>query len=131
MAVTEMGEKVTNSPSSAPQKKKKQQHHPPTAGTTQTSGSLSRSSSADAEEAAEYATKYRIYERDYLRRINHKYFSGKNLAGTGRVFETVSTVDGFTLKESREKPIKRFLELSSASEEHHKGDLYYLSEDPS
>ncbi|BBN11457.1 hypothetical protein MPTK1_5g12040 [Marchantia polymorpha subsp. ruderalis] len=71
-----------------------------------------------ANEAAEYSAKYRMYERDYLRRINHKYFSGKNLAGTGRVFETVTTVDGFTVKESREPPIKRFLELPSSSEEH-------------
>ncbi|KAL2622624.1 hypothetical protein R1flu_002829 [Riccia fluitans] len=29
-------------------------------------------------------------------------FVKKNLAGTGRVFETVSTVDGFTVKESRQ-----------------------------
>ncbi|OAE20935.1 hypothetical protein AXG93_3256s1820 [Marchantia polymorpha subsp. ruderalis] len=64
------------------------------------SGKLSRASSDAANEAAEYSAKYRMYERDYLRRINHKYFSGKNLAGTGRVFETVTTVDGFTVKES-------------------------------
>ncbi|KAL2614215.1 hypothetical protein R1flu_025907 [Riccia fluitans] len=74
---------------------------------------------ADAIEASEYAAKYRIYEQDYLRLINHKYFSRKNLAGTGRVFETVSTVDGFTVKESRERPVKRFLELPSSAEERH------------
>jgi hypothetical protein len=33
--------------------------------------------SSDAMEAAAYAAKYRKYERDYLRRINHLYFSGK------------------------------------------------------
>jgi hypothetical protein len=31
--------------------------------------------SSDAVEAAAYASKYRKYERDYLRRINHLYFS--------------------------------------------------------
>lgn len=41
-------------------------------------------------EAAEYSAKYKAYEKDYLRRINHKYFSGKNLAGTGLVFRLLA-----------------------------------------
>ncbi|BBN10389.1 hypothetical protein MPTK1_5g03180 [Marchantia polymorpha subsp. ruderalis] len=82
---------------------------------------LSKSSSSmvdGVKEPAEYFAKYRIYERDYLRRINHKYFSGKKFAGSGRVFETITSVDGFTVKESSEPPLKRFLEIPSSLEEH-------------
>ncbi|CAM6088167.1 unnamed protein product [Calypogeia fissa] len=79
--------------------------------------SLTRAAEDAAVEAAVYAAKYRIYEREYLRRINHKYFSGKNLAGTGRVFDTVTTVEGFLVKESREPPINRFLETPNSQEE--------------
>lgn len=32
---------------------------------------------SEAVEAAAYAAKYRKYERDYLRRLNHLYFSNK------------------------------------------------------
>lgn len=78
---------------------------------------LSDSWDAALLETAEYTAKYRIYGRDYLRRINHKYFSGKNLAGTGRVFDTVTTIEGFVMKESREPPIKRFLETPNSQEE--------------
>ncbi|KAG6545311.1 hypothetical protein Mapa_013273 [Marchantia paleacea] len=79
---------------------------------------LSKSSIDGFKEPPEYFAKYRIYERDYLRRINHKYFSGKKFAGSGRVFETITSVDGFTVKESSEPPIKRFLEIPSSIEEH-------------
>ncbi|CAM6097554.1 unnamed protein product [Calypogeia fissa] len=79
---------------------------------------LTDSWDAALEEADEYTAKYRIYERDYLRRINHKYFSGRNLAGTGRVFDIVTTVEGgFRVTESRESPIKRFLESPNFQEE--------------
>ncbi|KAG0566537.1 hypothetical protein M758_7G073600 [Ceratodon purpureus] len=68
--------------------------------------------SSDAMEAAAYAAKYRKYERDYLRRINHLYFSGK-APDNGDMFEDVSTVDDFVIKESKEAPLRKFLASSA------------------
>lgn len=67
--------------------------------------------SSDAVEAAAYAAKYRKYERDYLRRINHLYFSN-NTPDNGEIFESVATIDEFVIKESKEAPLRKFLSSS-------------------
>lgn len=40
---------------------------------------------SEAVEAAAYAAKYRKYERDYLRRLNHLYFSNKTADNGNRM----------------------------------------------
>jgi len=69
--------------------------------------------SSEAVEAAAMASKYRKYERDYLRRINHLYFSGATPDNSGDLFESVATVDEFVIKEGKEVPMKKFLANSA------------------
>ncbi|KAI5068610.1 hypothetical protein GOP47_0016955 [Adiantum capillus-veneris] len=75
----------------------------------------------ESDEAQEIAAKYRRYEKEYLRRINHKYFSGLMLSGDS-VFETSVTVDGFAFKESKTAPLKKFVEGPSVSEDNGRAD---------
>ncbi|KAH7424882.1 hypothetical protein KP509_11G029700 [Ceratopteris richardii] len=72
------------------------------------------------DEAQEVAAKYRRYEKEYLRRINHKYFSGVTLSGEP-VFETSIKIGEFTFKESKTAPLKKFVEGPTVSEEHGRG----------
>lgn len=69
--------------------------------------------SSEAVEAAAMASKYRKYERDYLRRINHLYFSGSKPDNTGELFDSVTTVDEFVIKEGKEAPMRKFLAYSA------------------
>ncbi|KAI5059471.1 hypothetical protein GOP47_0025790 [Adiantum capillus-veneris] len=77
---------------------------------------------APDDESQEIAAKYRGYEKEYLRRINHKYFSGATLSGD-QVFESSVTVDGFGFKESKIAPLKKFVEGPSICEEHGRGSV--------
>lgn len=65
--------------------------------------------SNEAVEAAAMASKYRKYERDYLRRINHLYFSSALPDNSGDIFEVHTIVDDFVIKESKEAPMRKFL----------------------
>ncbi|KAG0559002.1 hypothetical protein M758_10G069300 [Ceratodon purpureus] len=67
--------------------------------------------SSDAVEAAAYASKYRKYERDYLRRINHLYFSSTG-PDNGELFDSNATIDDFVINESKDAPLKKFLQTS-------------------
>eukprot|EP00250_Pteridium_aquilinum_P033880 c6562_g1_i1 orf=71-424(+) len=86
-----------------------------TANAARTSHARASRAAAD-DDSQESAAKYRRYEKEYLRRINHKYFSGFTLSGEP-VFESNITIDGFLFKESKNAPLKKFVEGPNVSED--------------
>ncbi|XP_073392155.1 uncharacterized protein [Physcomitrium patens] len=83
--------------------------------------------SSDAVEAAAYAAKYRKYERDYLRRINHLYFSN-NTPDNDAVGEQLTSED--LLNTSYVKYLRALLPLtnllSRRARKHHLGNSSHL-----
>ncbi|XP_057951421.1 uncharacterized protein LOC131146104 isoform X6 [Malania oleifera] len=70
---------------------------------------------------ADHVEKYNKYEADYVRRLQAKYFSRKNLYG-GNIFDEKATIDGETIKSSRwpctrsyADPVWGFEDLNSSS----------------
>ncbi|XP_057951417.1 uncharacterized protein LOC131146104 isoform X2 [Malania oleifera] len=68
-----------------------------------------------------HVEKYNKYEADYVRRLQAKYFSRKNLYG-GNIFDEKATIDGETIKSSRwpctrsyADPVWGFEDLNSSS----------------
>lgn len=89
----------------------------------------SRAFRAAEDDSQEAGGKYRRYEKEYLRRISHKYFSGVTLSGEP-VFESSITIDGFLFKESKNAPLKKFVEGPSLLEDHGRGGLFVADTAP-
>ncbi|GBG74921.1 hypothetical protein CBR_g19435 [Chara braunii] len=54
--------------------------------------------------------KFRKYHRDFIHMLNNRYFSGKNLAESGYVFESTAVSSNLVIRESLEHPLKVFLQ---------------------
>eukprot|EP00270_Netrium_digitus_P010597 TRINITY_DN3293_c0_g1_i3.p1 TRINITY_DN3293_c0_g1~~TRINITY_DN3293_c0_g1_i3.p1 ORF type:complete len:190 (-),score=58.68 TRINITY_DN3293_c0_g1_i3:411-950(-) len=72
---------------------------------------MARGCTETAEEAIVAVARFRKHKRDYIRRIEHKYFTCASVVGTGSLFDSVvfTVVDDFAVTESKEPLRETFI----------------------